>query len=291
MSKESLKQAVKEIKQKLIASQSNGSKDEKVVKLRMKLLLKRQELASYKPIEPVKTPASKLVLQSLEPLAQDKLGSNVTLLLFYAYVHPEWNAEEAIRWAEAAGERFGMCGRLRVAREGFNGTLTGYSNDVRQFCQAMRDCNLSSNLIITGKPLVFANTDFKLTDNLPYGQAFPALKVFPVTEIVNYGLAGKQPSLANGGVHLNAEDYHEKMKQENTVIVDVRNTYEAAIGRFQPPEGGAEYIDPKMRVSTEFPSWVDANKEKLKGKQIMMFCTGGIRCERASALLRERVSW
>ena len=43
-----------------------------------------------------------------------------------------------------------------------------------------------------------------------------------------------------------------------------------------------------MRVSTEFPEWVDKNKEKLKGKQIMMFCTGGIRCERASALLRER---
>jgi predicted sulfurtransferase len=43
-----------------------------------------------------------------------------------------------------------------------------------------------------------------------------------------------------------------------------------------------------MRVSTEFPQWVDDNKEKLKGKQIMMFCTGGIRCERASALLREK---
>ena len=43
-----------------------------------------------------------------------------------------------------------------------------------------------------------------------------------------------------------------------------------------------------MRVSTEFPGWVDENKEKLQGKQIMMFCTGGIRCERASALLREK---
>lgn len=53
-------------------------------------------------------------------------------------------------------------------------------------------------------------------------------------------------------------------------------------------QGGAEYIDPKMRVSTEFPAWVDKNKDKLEGKQVMMFCTGGIRCERASALLREK---
>jgi predicted sulfurtransferase len=138
------------------------------------------------------------------------------------------------------------------------------------------------------KPELFGNVDFKFTDGLPIGQLFPALKVFPVTELVNYGLAGKQPQLKNGGVHLEAAEYHKKMEEPNTVIIDVRNSYEAEIGRFQPPQGGAEYIDPKMRVSTEFPGWVDKNKEKLKGKQIMMYCTGGIRCERASALLREK---
>jgi predicted sulfurtransferase len=112
--------------------------------------------------------------------------------------------------------------------------------------------------------------------------------VFPVIELVNYGLDGKQPSLKNGGIHLSAEEYHRKMEEENTVIIDIRNSYEAAIGHFKPPPGGAEYIDPKMRVSTEFPAWVDNNKARLEGKQIMMFCTGGIRCERASALLKDK---
>jgi predicted sulfurtransferase len=193
----------------------------------------------------------------------------------------EWNAKEydhAMKWAEENASRHNITGRLRVAKEGFNGTMTGGYDDMRNWCQAMREW----------KPEILGNTDFKLTDNLPQGQNFPALKVFPVKELVNYGLSGAQPSLKNGGVHLNAKDYHKKMEEPNTVIIDVRNSYEAEIGHFQPPPTGAEYIDPKMRVSTEFPAWVDNNKEKLEGKQIMMFCTGGIRCERASALLREK---
>ena len=157
--------------------------------------------------------------------------------------------------------------------------MTGPYDGVREFCQAMRDW----------KPLIFGETDFKLTDNLPEGQAFPGpLKIMRISELVNYGLKGKQPPLKLGGVHLPAHEYHEKMKEPNTVIIDVRNSYEADIGRFNPPEGGAKYIDPEMRVSTEFPEWVDKNKEELKGKNIMMYCTGGIRCERASALLRQK---
>jgi predicted sulfurtransferase len=183
-----------------------------------------------------------------------------------------------MKWAEENASRHNITGRLRVAKEGFNGTMTGGYDDMRKWCQAMREW----------KAEILGNTDFKLTDNLPQGQNFPALKVFPVKELVNYGLSGAQPSLKNGGVHLNAKDYHKKMEEPNTVIIDVRNSYEAEIGHFQPPPTGAEYIDPKMRVSTEFPAWVDNNKEKLEGKQIMMFCTGGIRCERASALLREK---
>lgn len=99
---------------------------------------------------------------------------------------------------------------------------------------------------------------------------FPKLKVFPVKELVNYGLGLENPpSVKRGAIHLSAKDYHEKLKevryrearspyiiycmllldasQPNTVVIDVRNTYEADIGRFTPVEGGAEYIDPKVR--------------------------------------------
>jgi predicted sulfurtransferase len=190
-------------------------------------------------------------LQSLVDLDQKTLHNqtNITLLLFYAYVEPSWNPKQykqALEFSQKTAEEHQITGRLRVATEGFNGTMTGESNNVRRFCLAIKHYN----------PAIFGRVDFKLTDNLPPGQAFPQLKVFPVQEIVNYGLGDKQPSLSKGGIHLNAEEYHEKMKEENTVIVDVRNTYEACIGKFQPPPGGAKYIDPKMRVSTEFPKWV-----------------------------------
>jgi rhodanese-related sulfurtransferase len=88
-------------------------------------------------------------------------------------------------------------------------------------------------------------------------------------------------------------------------VIDVRNHYEAAIGRFDgqeklpvagtdvggehddPPSSGgggvAKYIDPKMRKSTDFPAWLEASKDDLKGKTCLFFCTGGVRCERASA--------
>jgi predicted sulfurtransferase len=147
---------------------------------------------------------------------------------------------------------------------------------MRSFCQEMREW----------KPVIFGETDFKLTDNLPDGQDFGGpLKIMQIAELVNYGLKGKQPKLQNGGVHLDAKAYHEQMMQPDTVIIDIRNKYEADIGRFNPPEGtrgcfnykgGAKYIDPEMRVSTEFPQWVDDHREDLEGKTVMMYCTGGI---------------
>lgn len=140
-------------------------------------------------------------LQCLLPKSEEELAkqTNVTLLLFYAYVEPEWSLkehEEALEWAQTTGSKFNMTGRLRIAREGFNGTMTGPTNDTRRFCQAMREW----------KPLIFGQTDFKLTDNLPKGQLFPQLKAFKVNELVNYGLHGNQPNLNNGGVHLSAKD-------------------------------------------------------------------------------------
>ena len=67
-------------------------------------------------------------------------------------------------------------------------------------------------------------------------------------------------------------------------MIDVRNYNESLIGKFNPPEG--KCLDPCMRKSTEFPNWINNNKHLLEGKKILMYCTGGIRCERASAYLK-----
>ena len=73
------------------------------------------------------------------------------------------------------------------------------------------------------------------------------------------------------------------MKDENSVMIDVRNYNESVIGRFAPP--GNKVLDPMMRKSTEFPQWVQDHYNELQGKKVLMYCTGGIRCERASAYL------
>lgn len=190
------------------------------------------------------------------------------ILLFYQYKEPVWTKKEhkkAIKKIIALGEEFHITGRGRVAPEGVNCTLSGKPGDVRNFCYGLRKWN----------PL-FEETDFKLTDFVPNNKLFKSLSIRKTEELVAYGLAGdKAPSLEKfSGTHLEAEDYHNAMKDKDTVIVDVRNAYESAIGSFKPPEGGAELIDPKMRNSIEFPKWLNDPKtqEKLNGKKVLMYC-------------------
>ena len=87
-------------------------------------------------------------------------------------------------------------------------------------------------------------------------------------------LSDKAPSLQKfAGKHLEADEYHKAMQDPDTVIVDVRNAYESAIGAFKPPEGGAKLIDPKMRNSIEFPKWLNSKEtqDQLNGKKVLMY--------------------
>ena len=230
-------------------------------------------------------------------------GGGITLLLFYQYVEPPWDETQyqiAKQFVSNHGQQFNITGRIRCAKEGLNCTLTGSRSDMKHWIDALRkfDGGRSTTAIdpITSKATAiteFANTEFKLTHNLPSGQRFPRLNVMEVIELVNYGLAGSRaPAIAkHGGQHLEPTDYHTKMSESDVVVIDVRNHYESNIGRFVPPPGGATVIDPKMRKSTEFPLWLDKpeTKELLRNKQVLMYCTGGVRCERASALLKQKM--
>ncbi|OEU19500.1 hypothetical protein FRACYDRAFT_260018 [Fragilariopsis cylindrus CCMP1102] len=228
---------------------------------------------------------------------EDDNNHNLTLLLFYQYIEPEWDEttyEQILYSLEKIGKSLQLTGRMRCAKEGLNCTLTGPHSSIIEYCNSLQQL----------RPNDFIHTEFKLTTNLPIGQKFKELKVLKVVEIVKYGLEkSKMPSLTNpkyAGVHLEPKQYHEKITENNTVIIDVRNHYEASIGRFVIPENenttdltnnGPKWIDPKMRKSTEFPAWLDkeSTQRQLKGKQVLMYCTGGIRCERASALLKYKM--
>ena len=199
-----------------------------------------------------------------------KAGGSVTLLLFYQYVEPIWSLEKyqkMIKDMGSLGHKLGLTGRMRVAREGLNCTLTGSREKIVEFCLTLRQQS------------EFETTEFKLTNDLPEPQRFPHLKLIEVIELVHYGLEGeKAPPIQDyKGVHLEPQEYHKKIAEDNTVMIDVRNHYEAIIGHFQPPKKangeGPQWLDPNMRKSTEFPIWLDKpeTKEKLKGKQVLMY--------------------
>ncbi|KAA0035728.1 rhodanese-like domain-containing protein 6 isoform X2 [Cucumis melo var. makuwa] len=75
---------------------------------------------------------------------------------------------------------------------------------------------------------------------------------------------------------------------KDVVLLDARNLYETRVGKFQTPN--VETLDPEIRQYSDLPSWIDDNSEKLRGKQILMYCTGGIRCEMASAYIKSKGS-
>ena len=123
---------------------------------------------------------------------------------------------------------------MRVAREGLNCTLTGSSHGIRSWCTDLRKYDGGRSKInpeTNEKVTEFASTEFKLTDDLPLKQRFPKLHAFEVVELVNYGLAGgRAPKIGQyGGTHLEPEEYHKKMCETDTVIIDVRNHYEANV--------------------------------------------------------------
>lgn len=198
-------------------------------------------------------------------------------------MEPNWSKKkhkEAVATVTALARDNGVTGRGRCAPEGLNCTLTGPPEGIRAFCNGLRKWEKT-----------FENTDFKITDNLESSHRFKSLNIRKTEELVGYGLGGrKAPDLKeHAGTHLEALAYHKMMEEKNTVIIDVRNQYESTLGHFNPPKDGAQLIDPKMRNSNEFPGWLNApeTRKQLQGKKVMMYCTGGIRCERATALLNE----
>ena len=219
-----------------------------------------------------------------KPLPPPSTTDGITQILFYQYVEPVWSArrqKQVLAEFHRLAAEHGVTGRGRIALEGVNCTLTAPAWGARRFCQGLRDFD----------PNLFNATDFKLTDGVDASTTFKAFTLKSTLELVAYGLGGERAPLLkqNTAKHLEADQYHKMLGESDTVVIDVRNFYETNIGRIEPPKGGAAFLDPKMRNSREFPKWLNApeTKEKLKGKKVMMYCTGGIRCERASALLSQ----
>lgn len=190
------------------------------------------------------------------------------VVAFYKYVPIEEAEVFAIRHLKYC-QRLGIGGRIIVADEGINGQLSG---TVEQCKQYIADLTADER---------FATTDFKIDP--AEKPAFAKMHVRYKREIVNSGLADIKevdPSKETGK-HLSAEDFKKLKQRDDVVIIDVRSNYETQIGRFK------NAVTLNMENFREFPEKV-AELEQFKDKTVVTYCTGGIKCEKASALLLKR---
>lgn len=190
----------------------------------------------------------------------------VTIFHIAAFYHfaPLEDLEGLQASLRSACDENGVKGTILLASEGINGTIAGEADGV--------DLVLS-NLVRETK---FANLVVKRA--VAQSDPFYRLKVRIKREIVTLGV-GEVDSVAHSGTHVPAAEWNELIRDPDTVVIDTRNDYEVVIGTFE----GA--VNPVTRSFGDFPAWV-AQHPELKDKRLAMFCTGGIRCEKATAYLK-----
>ena len=157
-------------------------------------------------------------------------------------------------------------GTLLLAAEGINGTVAGSADAVEFLLEYLRadarlrdfDCKLSYD------------------DEMPFYRARVKLK----REIVTMGVSDLDP--ANGGTYVEPEDWNALIADPDVTLIDTRNAYESAIGSFE----GA--IQPQTDSFREFPEYARQHLDPARHRKVAMFCTGGIRCEKSTAYLRQQ---
>lgn len=189
------------------------------------------------------------------------------VLLYYHYVDiedPESFAKEHLKFCQDLG----LKGRILVAQEGINGTVSGTIEATETYMKTMNNDPMFKDLV------------FKV--DLHDGHAFKKMHVRHRPELVTLRLEEDIDPRELTGKYLSPKEFYEAMQDEDTIILDARNDYEYDVGHFK----GA--IRPNIRTFRELPKWVKENKHLLEGKRILTYCTGGIRCEKFSGwLVRE----
>ena len=155
-------------------------------------------------------------------------------------------------------------GTLLLAQEGINGTIAGSREGVNKVLTYLRSDPRLANLVHKES----------YDDHMP----FYRMKVKLKKEIVTMGVEGIDPNDVVG-TYVNPQKWNELVNDPEVVVIDTRNDYEVGIGSF------AGAVDPKTTTFREFPGYVREHYDPAKHKKVAMFCTGGIRCEKASAFM------
>lgn len=161
----------------------------------------------------------------------------------------------------------GVKGTLLLAREGINGTVSGTREGIDNLLNWLKQDERLA--------------DISYKESYEQTQPFYRTKVKLKKEIVTMGVEGIDPKRVVG-TYVKPADWNALISDPDVVLVDTRNDYEVGIGTFK----GA--IDPETKTFREFPQYVKDNLDPKKHKKVAMFCTGGIRCEKSTAYMKEQ---
>jgi UPF0176 protein len=195
------------------------------------------------------------------------------IILYYKFT-PIKDPEAVRLWQRTLCEQLNLRGRVLISEHGINGTLGGNLKDLKTYVKQTRS-------FAPFKDMVFKWSDGGRKD-------FPKLVVKVRPEIVTFNAGDEikvdETGIIGGGKRLKPADVHKLLKdRDDVVFFDGRNKHEAAVGKFK----GA--VVPDVRHSRDFKGELDKPEyEPLKDKPVVTYCTGGIRCEVLSALMKNR---
>lgn len=205
---------------------------------------------------------NKINNEELKELLKQSNEERITLS-FYKYHHLD--NPEAFRDAFfIALDALGVYGRIYVAQEGINGQISVPKGNFEWFEKVLKDTGWLKGIRL----------NYAIEDD---GKSFYKLKIKVRNKIVADGLNDDSFDVTKRGRHLSAPEVNELLEKEDTIVVDMRNHYESEVGHFE----GA--ICPDVETFREALPVVEEMLEEDKDKTIIMYCTGGIRCEKASA--------
>ena len=172
-------------------------------------------------------------------------------------------------------ENLNLTGRIIISTHGINGTVGGALADIKKYLRSTREYS------------AFKDIDFKWSEG--NSNNFPRLSVKVRDEIVTFGVANEikvdENGIIGGGVHLTPQEVNQLVAErgDEVVFLDGRNALEASIGRFK------NAVIPEVNTTTDFLSQIESGKfDHLKDKPIVTYCTGGIRCEVLSLVMKNR---
>ncbi|MDZ7744747.1 MAG: rhodanese-related sulfurtransferase [Candidatus Saccharibacteria bacterium] len=196
------------------------------------------------------------------------------VILYYKFV-PVTDPEMTMRWQRELCTRLNLKGRIIISPHGINGTLGGNLDDLKTYKKEMN------------KSVIFKGIEYKWSEGT--GEEFPRLRVKVKPELVAFDASGEvqvdENGVIGGGKHLKPKQLHKLLAErgDDVVFFDGRNAFEAQVGRFK------NAVVPDTKTSRDFLKEIDSDKyEDIKDKPVVTYCTGGVRCEVLSSLMKKR---